>query len=44
MFHEVISDAQFKVKSEPTALAAGLEVGRFDLQTARPIPMFADVS
>ena len=27
-------------ESEPTALAAGLEVGRFDLQTVWPMLMF----
>ena len=36
----VFSVAQFRGKSEPTALAAGLEVGRCDLQTVWPMLMF----
>jgi hypothetical protein len=42
LFLAVISIAQFGGKSEPTALAAGLEVGRFDLQTVSPMLMFLD--
>ena len=30
---------QHEGKGEPTALAAGLEVGRFDLQSVWPMPM-----
>ena len=42
LFLAVISIALFGGKSEPTALAAGLEVERFDLQTVSPMLMFLD--